>query len=707
MDAPDDEFAGFESAELMHARGLATKEAERICARYLERGTWKRAPHEWTMLAERSTRRVDATRNKLGWFEAWVDAVGGEAVGRPHDEVLRDAIGWALFDGSVSPEGRRRVASKLVHWLCAKAGPGAAGCCAHVLDRVYLETRKPSSSDAARLFADEFTPLARRLIEVGVAELRSSAHHGLMVHIVGALERSGPPELLVAAFEIVIAAGHEQSVWWNLDQPDELWWLTEAALAAGLSPTRCWDIVTRTELQNVRRVWAPLLFIDFPHCAKALMRGLASGGIPSDTARVGWPALVLMREPSELEQPLTQAAVLLLADVLHQHVMPWVDDHLVKRYLEAEDEVNRQRIARWVVFVADGILRMAGAAGALESRRVVARYLKPLVGWSSNFEDVAPNRRIAESLREWIEADQPASDDRSLLLAAKILHDNPTPTTAVAAALECLSNVQAGVATPAGDTWLVSLRVEFERFVCLPWNEPIFGIHVKALLAGVTRVVFHDDLSELVTLSDTTINLQPDYYRLVFQRKGTSDESMALCMLYFVHELLHVPQGISEGATVQRLRAVGAELTLMHLDLTADHAAILLVNHAVPRWSIAWLKRLVSDSLESFPASSFHTHAARFRKSLRMISARVDSFARDRSAQNLEGLGYLFIDFAPAGGDLFLFAYGPPMRVLARVALSAEEAKLLNEAAEPASEGSKSFAKIGAVLERALAAWSA
>lgn len=710
----EDEFAGFEQAELIHARGLATGEAEAICRRHLERGTWKRAVGEWTMLAERTGGRADSTIDRLGWFEAWVDAVCEEGVDPPHHEALRLMVGWALFwrpPGAPEPNHERLLAAakRLVRWLCAKAGPGAAGCCAEVLSRAYLESRvaKQEGNAAhmhARLFAAEFTPLARHLLVSGVAELRSSSHDELLGDIIRALEQEGPPELLVVAFEILLARGQLQELH-SHDDPSEPWWLTEAALVADLAPSRCRDVL-RAPYPHKRDRWAPLCTISFPKCARALEQGLVRDSLGDHFARDGWVMMVLYREPSELAEPPTQAAVLRLAETLQLEILSRVhgEDRL-HEYLEEGQSVDHARVARWVDFAAKSILDFAGRPDSRESQRFVAQRLKPLASWSSNLGELTPTPTIAKRMLGWLEHAEPG--DRALALAATILRTNPSPNYAVAAALHCLASAPTtkNQTTPPSDEWLESLRVEFERFVCRPWNTPIFGISMKAILAGLNRIEFQDDLSELVILTGSTIQLHPVYYRDVCRRSGPGDESLALCMLYFVHELLHVPQGISARDTVQRLRAVGAELTLMHLDLTADHAAILLVHEAVPRWPIAWLKRLVSTSLASFPSSSFHTQAARSRKSLRLCSARVDALARERAAARLEGLGYLFIDFAPAGGDLFLLGYGPPMRVLAQAPLSSAEAKRLHDAAEPPRDGDPPKPSIDDLLVRLLDAW--
>jgi hypothetical protein len=715
MGATEDEFDGFENAELMHARGLATPVAEQICACYLERGTWRRAPQAWTMLAERTRQRPDATRDALGWFAAWVEAVSHETVEQAHDEVLRTTIGWGLLDASADVQARLRVAEELVRWLCTKAGPGAAGSCAHLLWYVYSDTRKrewirphdmpepgEAEIEAAQLLADVFTPLARHLVEVGIAELRSNSHDGLMGDIVETLARCGPPELLVAAFEIMLAAGHERRFWTSERGSHRLWRLTEAALAAGLPPNRCWDIVTGTKLDIDEIVWAPLLHDGSPRCAAALRHGLATGGIPAKVSRPGWVILVLTAEPPDSSGALTQSASLILTEILTLEILSRSRWGPLPRWPDLP--IDADRIGRWVVFAATDVLRHAGPARAQEGRRFVADKLTRLVQWSSNLDAIEPKQQLASGLLAWLEAADIKS--RELVLATKILRDNPEPTIAAAAALECLAQtpVTAGAAA-AHEEFLAQLSVDFERFLLLPWNEPVFGIDVRALFAGVTSVVFQDDASEQVSMRGSTMTLSPNYYRDIHRRRGPSEEARALCMLYFVHELLHIPQGIGEFQTVQQLRAVGAELTLMHLDLTADHAAILMVNRAVPRWLIVWLERLVLGSLESFPASSFHTQAARYRKAVRLVSARVDLLAREQQRVGQNAWGYLFVDFAPAGGGLFILAYGPPLRVLAQVEISADEARLLNDAATPSTGGVQHFGKIDGILERALAAW--
>lgn len=175
---------------------------------------------------------------------------------------------------------------------------------------------------------------------------------------------------------------------------------------------------------------------------------------------------------------------------------------------------------------------------------------------------------------------------------------------------------------------------------------------------------------------------------------------MALCVLYFLHELIHLQQGIGELETVQIVRSTGAEMTLMHLDLSADHAACLLTNTAFPRWDLLWLKNLTGRSLSAFPASTFHTQAARHRKAARLVSIRLDYLGRAMDVVTPADLGggYLFADFGPAGGHLLVLRSASPLSLVKAAPLVPTEANLLWNAADPAVK----LDEVDEVLRRAL-----
>lgn len=163
--------------------------------------------------------------------------------------------------------------------------------------------------------------------------------------------------------------------------------------------------------------------------------------------------------------------------------------------------------------------------------------------------------------------------------------------------------------------------------------------------------------------------------------------SLVLCTLYFLHESLHLSQGMAEKETIRALRATGAEDTLMMVDLAADHAAVLLATSVRRGWSLQWLKELQGRSLAAFPVGPAHTPGARRRKCRRLAALRVDAQARRlRLLVDPRGAGGpLWLEFSPEGGALVVMQGAPLPRVLMTATLSAAEARTLDNAADPAS----------------------
>ena len=183
----------------------------------------------------------------------------------------------------------------------------------------------------------------------------------------------------------------------------------------------------------------------------------------------------------------------------------------------------------------------------------------------------------------------------------------------------------------------------------------------------------------------------------------TEEERLAIGSLYFLHEVIHHPQGIHRKAMVDTLRAAAAESTLLHIDLGADHAAARLLSLAVPRWSLSWLKDLQGRSLVNFPAGRFHTAAARARKAQRLVGLRLDLLARTTAPPCDMGLDqYAFADFGPAGGPFLILHSGPPFSLLGANDLSPEDAKCLSTAADE-GRGESELRGLDEVLRRLLA----
>jgi hypothetical protein len=179
------------------------------------------------------------------------------------------------------------------------------------------------------------------------------------------------------------------------------------------------------------------------------------------------------------------------------------------------------------------------------------------------------------------------------------------------------------------------------------------------------------------------------------------NERRALSAMYLLHELVHVAQRLVSKQMMLEVRAAGAETTLQHLDLAADHAAACLAHDAVPRWKLSWLKELQGSSLTAYPVGPFHTLGSRARKALRLVSLRLDFLAREGRwlLAKEAGDAYLFVDHGPAGGQLLALAGTPPFPVLRCVGLSAEDAALLTSAADE-DGGDDAISKVDALLVR-------
>ncbi|MFL5346859.1 MAG: hypothetical protein ACJ8AT_18920 [Hyalangium sp.] len=226
------------------------------------------------------------------------------------------------------------------------------------------------------------------------------------------------------------------------------------------------------------------------------------------------------------------------------------------------------------------------------------------------------------------------------------------------------------------------LQEEFRRVLHFPWSEPIFGIQVAQLFQGVRDVRFAPLAQEdrVEVRGDCVYVHEPSIRQMV---DGIEDREklLATALLYFLHEWIHVQQGIGDKRMVDLLRETGGESTLMHLDLSADHAAARFTQRVEPRWTLGWLKELQSRALLDYPVGRGHTFASRGRKTNRLISLRLDALARMASRPpswfSKVGEGYVFADLSPGGGAMFLLVSGPPVSVVGYTRLSAEQAAFL------------------------------
>ena len=227
---------------------------------------------------------------------------------------------------------------------------------------------------------------------------------------------------------------------------------------------------------------------------------------------------------------------------------------------------------------------------------------------------------------------------------------------------------------------LERVRYELMRFINLPWLNPVGGLDVARLVGGCQTVVFEPLPSgDKVCIDGPKMSLDRDSISGVL-RALPNVEAVSGALVYAVHELVHLPQGLQAMRTVTQLREAGAETTLLHLDLSADHVTALLLHELDRSRSVTDLKRLEGDMLALFPVSRFHTPGSAERKLRRLVSLRADYLLR-RERRLPDVCGYVFVDFGESAGPIAFLASGPPHRVLCVGQLQGATADALRAAA--------------------------
>lgn len=676
----DAKFDGKVRAHLLYAASLpTTAEGTRILMKHLDSGKWEDAPIEWFSGAWLLSQRDDSTRTYQQFLDLWLRRVAQGRITEAVQTKLADAVSQVCSDGEY-----RTFLTALGRWFVEVATPGHAGTCANVLDRIHAPRHERDGDDT---LPAEAMPLVKWILQNGAAELRSPSRQRLVHRLVGAVHVHGEHELLEVALRYLLHADHAVGGWmWNRD--DGQWPVIEAALEAGTPSSLVEDITVRllaSRAPGGEQVWRPLLDPGrFPRARTALLKGLAAGAFSEQSAKQGWEFAV--RSPLPEDPPrFTHAAP---AEVARESL-----GHFIA--FERDKGHDMAEVGRWAAYVCTETLRIHDALSLAGAPAAVIDRINHLVVW-----DDAVLEAIERELRTGLEGGGSHLD-----LARSVLTEDGRPRQRVQAALHCLPVRGSGrIEQPKAD--LRPLRDEFARMVNLPWHEPVFGVPVSKLLGAVREVELkplanHDK----VAFEGETLLLDPGYYRESVSALGFTDEARQLCSLYFFHELVHVWQGIGAYSAVQELRSTGAEMTLMHVDIAADHAAALMAAKAVPRWELLALKNLTGRSLSHFPASTFHTEAARHRKAVRLVSHRLDYLARKSGAVPKDKFsdGYVFADFGPAGGRLLVMGSGPPTLMIKGAPLTPQDAKVLVSAADEHAPDEDIIARIDAVLMRALA----
>ena len=677
----DIDFKGKVRAHLLYAASMPdTAEGIRILLKHLGTGTWEDAPIEWFSGAWQLSQRDGAEYTYQQLLGRWLGRVAQGDITEAVQTKLGDAVSQVCSDGDYES-----FLMALSEWFIIAAKPGHAGTCADVLDRLYVSRGGRDDDDTLPI---EAVPLIRWLLMNGAAELRSTNRQRLVYRLVDAVHVFGEQDLLEVALRYLLHAEHAVAGW-KWDRQDGQWPVIETALEAGAPPSLSEDIMVRllsSRSPGAEQVWRPLLAPDrFPRARRVLLKGLTSGRFPARSATAGWKLAVQVPFPDSPPR-FTHAAPAEVAREALSHFIPFNRD-------KGHDMTE---IGRWVAYVCTELICIHEALTPAGAPAELVQGISQLVGWDDAVVDA-----VERALRDLIgkKAGLPHLD-----LAERVITAEGRPRQRVKAALHCLP-VRGAVSSHRPKVDLGSLRDEFTRIVNLPWQQPVFGVPVTKVIGESREVDFkrldnHDKLG----FEGDTLLLDPAYYDDTIRALGFTEQARQLCILYFFHELIHLWQGIGAYLKVQELRSTGAEMTLMHVDIAADHAAALMAVEAVPRWNLLQLKDLTGRSLTHFPASTFHTEAARHRKAVRFVSHRLDFLARKMSTIDADKLGdgYVFADFGPAGGRLLVMGSGPPTMLLKGSSLAPQDAKILVSAADEHPEGEDIIARIDGILRKAL-----
>lgn len=246
---------------------------------------------------------------------------------------------------------------------------------------------------------------------------------------------------------------------------------------------------------------------------------------------------------------------------------------------------------------------------------------------------------------------------------------------------------------------LSQFRAACEAALARLGDGPVFGLDLAKVCGTAKRVKFTDlDMDDKVRVTPDAVLVHAECPERLARGRRDPESAAQLAVLYFVHELAHLPQGIGAYPTVRGLRAVD-EHTLLHLDLAADHAAAIALMR-VSALSLAEVKHLQAASLCGFPAGPSHSPAARLRKARRAVSLCADALLciEDGSADR-----FVVASFLPGETGLALHTHGGGATCLVRYGnLDGNEVSRLAAAADAASHDGARAAEVSEILRRVI-----
>lgn len=690
-----DNFAAY----LHHLGSLNPAEAVPALTNLLRDGSWAKESDAWSSAAFGLHNRNQWPSHQL--YTEFAAALSRFAAAEDEPVVHRH-FPFVLYGLAREPSTECKAAfDELISWFTRVGRPGDARVAANGLIQCEHATDVP---EARAELLRRLAPLAAWLLENGGAVLRGESAD--VLQFLAEITLDCDPERVTSVLQY--ARVSERPVGFSPPRkgsasPFVFWPAIELALKQGTSSSLVWDLVERQSergwsgleellpcleqsLLQAGRGWlgpeamVPSLEQPFPRSRAALFHGLVRGRFGRKLEARWWP--VLFRFSSPPSPPINFTDLETASEVL---------EHLKSFSLNSglSEGVNLVPWFRLLVFEYLRLLDFTTPRSELEAART-------RLMWMTGFS------AMAAGVREGLQAAlQTLGSVQEAALALELLEQSQSDaaTRAALAVLPAATSRPRTVDAPD----VAELRPFLERFLHLPWPHAVGGADVGALLGRARRLEFQaltgDDKvrleGELVTVDIVAME--------GIAKEGDAERRRMLAALYFFHELIHLAQGIGDKDRVSRLRSTGAESSLLHLDLAADHVASLLAHEAVPHWSVQTLKAEQARSLKSFPVRWMHTAASGARKAQRLVSIRFDSLARaEPNVARRLGEGYAFVDYGPGGGRLFALSGGSLRAVIGDTQLRADEAKLLAASADVKRGTDADMAAIDVVLMRLL-----
>lgn len=616
-------------------------------------GTWRSAMVEWLQVFDHVAYKApDVVSVDVG-LSRFVDVVVAIEKLDDAERALVAPLASRLRPMATDPhaQGKDQQLARLATWLAARAEPGDAALVLQVITSV-------SPPDAIE--SPALAPLVRWVFAEGAAELRVHQRTvgyerpgRAMPFVVGTtllyqLARFADrhaPEKRVIAFRYLLASDRYDV---PHDATPALWDLCERVLVDdALTPAIVIDVLRMA--YAVRgdggQRWAPFETItQWPRTRAALLDVLLAGALPFEYALEG-----------------ARAAMKHLKAPVGAHTAPGAMEPLVMAthslFAAGGGGVD---VDGWVTLVAEPLARGLAANTARAQRRRELEFLASrtpaacLAGVQRAMPDVGEVARLGGT-------------------------ENAYP--AAMAAIAMAASLSTSSAHRSVD--LSEVRRHLDRVLHCAWLEPVCGIDVSHLLGRMSRVEFAE-LDRAVLVDGERLVLNEREVKSVLERF----DPMMAC-IYGIHELVHVEQGFAGGDVVRTARSVGAETTVMQIDLAADHIATHILNAAIPEWSVRTLKGHTSRGIVGFPVGRFHTTASRHRKALRLASSRFDSAMREQGNASWTDPAFYWLDVAIGSREALAFRSASHLQLIGAATLTEPERELLMSCAD--AEGPDDF----------------